>query len=75
MQQRLRIMRMSSTGFRHSPETIAKMRAVQSTNRSLCVHCSRATIFTEHRQRLCAPCYIRGMKAMVRRIAAERKPS
>ena len=66
---------MTLPGFHHSPETIAKMRAVQSTNRSSCAHCNRATIFTEHRQRLCAPCYIRGMKAMVRRIAAERKLS
>ena len=66
---------MSLTGFRHSPETIAKMRAAQSTNRSSCIHCSRATTFTHQRQRLCAPCYIRGMKAMVRRIAAERKMS
>ena len=66
---------MSHLGHKHTPETLARMRDSQRRARDTCVHCSRATTFTFTRQRLCAPCFNAGMKAMVARLAAERKLS
>ena len=51
------------------------IRANQPKSQDVCTICGRVSSFTFVRQRLCAPCFNRGMKAMVTRLAAERKLS
>ena len=60
---------MSSPGFRHSPETIEKMRVAQDARWDVCTHCAARTLFTPTRKRLCASCWHRGSKAIRIRVA------